>query len=74
MQARTWPCQAAYFNASGFSGSVTGTTVVEMCLGKASISSIVLAAREATDVKRRDDSFFILSNRMWVEPLVANHG
>ncbi|GFT38778.1 uncharacterized protein TNCV_1499501 [Trichonephila clavipes] len=40
MPARTWPCRAAYSNASGFSGSVTGTTVVEMCSGKASIGSM----------------------------------
>ncbi|GFS47802.1 uncharacterized protein TNCV_3598121 [Trichonephila clavipes] len=44
-QARTWPCQAAYSNASGFSGSVTGITVVEISSGKASIWSIVLAGR-----------------------------
>ncbi|GFU25397.1 hypothetical protein TNCV_1488601 [Trichonephila clavipes] len=68
MQERTRLCRAAYSNASGFSGSVTDTTVVEMCSGKASIWSIV-----ATDVKRRDDSFFIFSKRMWVEPSVANH-
>ncbi|GFW69009.1 hypothetical protein TNCV_2919071 [Trichonephila clavipes] len=40
MPARTWPCQAAYSNASGFSGSVTDTTVVEICSGKASIGSV----------------------------------
>ncbi|GFY29424.1 uncharacterized protein TNCV_2625951 [Trichonephila clavipes] len=34
---RTCPCRAAYSNASGLSGSVTGTTVVERCSGKASI-------------------------------------
>ncbi|GFV49914.1 hypothetical protein TNCV_1391961 [Trichonephila clavipes] len=38
--ARTWPCRAAYSNASGLSGSVTGTTVVERCSGKASIGSM----------------------------------
>ncbi|GFX21688.1 hypothetical protein TNCV_1200681 [Trichonephila clavipes] len=38
--ARTWPCRAAYSNASGLSGSVTGTTVVEMFSGKASIGSV----------------------------------
>ncbi|GFV01882.1 hypothetical protein TNCV_4978341 [Trichonephila clavipes] len=27
--ARTWPYRAAYSSASGLSGSVTGTTVVE---------------------------------------------
>ncbi|GFU54925.1 uncharacterized protein TNCV_1464331 [Trichonephila clavipes] len=42
MQARTCPCRAAYSNASGFSGSVTGITVDEMCSGKASIWSIML--------------------------------
>ncbi|GFS93427.1 hypothetical protein TNCV_2628111 [Trichonephila clavipes] len=26
-----------------------------------------------TDVKRRDESSFILLNRMWAEPSVANH-
>ncbi|GFX42416.1 uncharacterized protein TNCV_1519801 [Trichonephila clavipes] len=62
------------FNASGFSGSVTGISLVEMCSGNALIWSIVLAGREATDVKRRDESSFVLSNRMWVEPSVANHG
>ncbi|GFT31082.1 hypothetical protein TNCV_1276431 [Trichonephila clavipes] len=38
--ARTRPCRAAYSNASGLSGSVTGTTVVERCSGKASIGSM----------------------------------
>ncbi|GFY28334.1 hypothetical protein TNCV_4396661 [Trichonephila clavipes] len=28
----------------------------------------------STDVKSQDESSFILSNRMWVEPSVANHG
>ncbi|GFU94951.1 hypothetical protein TNCV_332871 [Trichonephila clavipes] len=40
MPARTWPYRAAYSNASGLSSSVTGTTVVEMCSGKASIGSV----------------------------------
>ncbi|GFU35565.1 hypothetical protein TNCV_4875731 [Trichonephila clavipes] len=40
MPARTLPCRAAYSNALGFSGSVTGTTVVEMCSGKASIGNM----------------------------------
>ncbi|GFX10902.1 hypothetical protein TNCV_3196631 [Trichonephila clavipes] len=40
MPAWTLPCRAAYSNALGFSGSVTGTTVVEMCLGKASIGTM----------------------------------
>ncbi|GFV40279.1 hypothetical protein TNCV_3497561 [Trichonephila clavipes] len=40
MPARTWPCREAYSNASGLSGSVTGTTVVERCSGKASIGSM----------------------------------
>ncbi|GFU72898.1 hypothetical protein TNCV_4910271 [Trichonephila clavipes] len=38
--ARTWPCRAAYSNASGLWGRVTGTTVVERCSGKASIGSM----------------------------------
>ncbi|GFX47943.1 hypothetical protein TNCV_4793221 [Trichonephila clavipes] len=41
MPAQTWPCRAAYSNASGLSGSVTGATVVEMCSGKASIGSMM---------------------------------
>ncbi|GFV98941.1 hypothetical protein TNCV_3390041 [Trichonephila clavipes] len=40
MPARTWPCLGAYSYASGLSGSVTGTTVVEMCSRKASIGSM----------------------------------
>ncbi|GFT01997.1 hypothetical protein TNCV_2635851 [Trichonephila clavipes] len=40
MPAWTWPCRAAYSNASGLSGSVMGTTVVERCSGKASIGSM----------------------------------
>ncbi|GFW43836.1 hypothetical protein TNCV_2854691 [Trichonephila clavipes] len=42
MPALTWPYQAAYSNASDFSGSVTGTRVVEMCSGKTTIGSIVM--------------------------------
>ncbi|GFT65446.1 hypothetical protein TNCV_1902201 [Trichonephila clavipes] len=38
--ARFWPCRAAYSYTSGLSGSVTCTTVVEMCSGKASIRSM----------------------------------
>ncbi|GFT74802.1 hypothetical protein TNCV_2516941 [Trichonephila clavipes] len=63
MQARTWPCRAAYSNASGFSGSVTGITVVKMCSG----GSHRFGPSCWTDVKRRDESSFILSNRMCVE-------
>ncbi|PRD20774.1 UNVERIFIED_CONTAM: hypothetical protein NCL1_53663 [Trichonephila clavipes] len=51
MSARTLPFRAAYSNATGFSGSVTGTTVVEMCSGKASIGSM-------TDEKCRSTSRF----------------
>ncbi|GFX64147.1 hypothetical protein TNCV_2090451 [Trichonephila clavipes] len=54
--ARTWPCRAAYSNASGLSGSVTGTTVVERCSGKASIGSMTKC--------RKHLSLFYVSNRM----------
>ncbi|GFW07411.1 uncharacterized protein TNCV_865831 [Trichonephila clavipes] len=53
MPALTLPCLSAYSNSSGFSGSVTATTVVEMCSGKASIGSIML-----TDEKCRNKSRF----------------
>ncbi|GFX69163.1 uncharacterized protein TNCV_3563391 [Trichonephila clavipes] len=40
MPARTWLVEQHISNTSGLSGSVTGTTVVEMCSGKASIGSM----------------------------------
>ncbi|GFS95405.1 hypothetical protein TNCV_409741 [Trichonephila clavipes] len=42
MPALTWQCRAAYSIALGFSGSITGTTVLEMCSEKASMGSIGL--------------------------------
>ncbi|GFW42096.1 hypothetical protein TNCV_1905541 [Trichonephila clavipes] len=68
MPSQTWPCRAAYFNASGLSGSVTGITVVEMCPEKASIGSM-------TDEKCRSTSGFSLlyfSDRVQVELPIAN--
>ncbi|GFW77795.1 hypothetical protein TNCV_2805421 [Trichonephila clavipes] len=53
---RTWPCRAAYSNASGLSGSVTGTTVVERCSGKASIRSMTKCLKHL--------SLLCASNRM----------
>ncbi|GFT99060.1 hypothetical protein TNCV_3794351 [Trichonephila clavipes] len=54
--ARTWPCRAAYSNASGLSGSVTGTTVVERCSAKASIGSMTKCLKHL--------SLLYVSNRM----------
>ncbi|GFW00024.1 hypothetical protein TNCV_3568141 [Trichonephila clavipes] len=54
--ARTWPCRAAYSNASGLSGSVTVTTVVERCSGKASIGSMTKCLKHL--------SLLYVSNRM----------
>ncbi|GFW70475.1 hypothetical protein TNCV_873961 [Trichonephila clavipes] len=68
MYARTCPCQAAYSNASGFLGRVTSTTVVEMSSGRHRFGPSC-----STDVMCRDDSSFIVSNRMLAEPSVANH-
>ncbi|GFX33228.1 hypothetical protein TNCV_2353971 [Trichonephila clavipes] len=61
MPARTWPCRAAYSNASGLSGSVTGTTVVEMCSGKASIGSMT------NEKGSKHLSLSYVSNRMRVK-------
>ncbi|GFW98457.1 hypothetical protein TNCV_2547441 [Trichonephila clavipes] len=50
------PCRAAYSNASGLSGSVTGNTVVERCSGKASIGSMTKRLKHL--------SLLYVSNRM----------
>ncbi|GFU15910.1 hypothetical protein TNCV_2368421 [Trichonephila clavipes] len=68
MPARTWPCRAAYSNASHLSGSVTGTTVVEMCSRKASNGSMT------NEKCSKHLSLLYVSDRMGVKNGMVKNG